>query len=332
MHLIGNRPHHRSVVEPIAHRHGFDIGGKLGADRLIDGIVHIKPFERGAGLAHVEERAPEQPLGNRLGIGIGQNDPRIIAAQLQRHAFHRRRGRGGDFRARRGRSGEDDFADIGMLRHQRAQIVLGLVAGDDIEHACGQHFVDQLDIAQGRERGIGRGLAHDRIARAQRRKDMPSGDHHRPVPRRDRGDNAQRLAMLLDAAFLVIGQNHHRRREGAGVMRPADHAADFEPRAEARQRLALFAGDQLGELIGMIFDLLRDGMAQGRALGIGGRGPSGEGGFRGGDGGVQIGLGALRRFADQRARRRIGHVECCGRGHAFAVDDHGERRGGVVFF
>ena len=46
--------------------------------------MHVEPLERGAGLAVVDEGAPEQALGDLFGIGVRQDDAGIVAAKLQR--------------------------------------------------------------------------------------------------------------------------------------------------------------------------------------------------------------------------------------------------------
>ena len=45
--------------------------------------MNIEPLETRAGLARIDERAPEQTLGDGLGIGVGKHDASIVAAQLQ---------------------------------------------------------------------------------------------------------------------------------------------------------------------------------------------------------------------------------------------------------
>jgi hypothetical protein len=57
----------------------------------VQAVRHIKPLHRGTGLAVVDEGAPEQPLGNRRRVGIGQNDARVIAAHSSVRRFIVRR-------------------------------------------------------------------------------------------------------------------------------------------------------------------------------------------------------------------------------------------------
>ena len=168
--------------------------------------MHIKPLHRRAGLTVVDEGAPEQALGNRRRIAVGQNDARVIAAHSSVSRFIVRAAVGHHLFAGRARPGEDDLADVGMGGHGSADIGQLVVRGDDVQHARRQDRVQELDRPQGRQRGIGRGLDHHGIAGAQSRQDVPDRDHHRPVPRCDRGDDAKGLAVQFHPAGVVVLQ------------------------------------------------------------------------------------------------------------------------------
>ncbi len=176
--------------------------------------MNIKPLQRGAGLAIVDERAPEQPFRDPLRIRIGQHDAGIIAAEFERQALQRAGGILHDPAAGRGRAGERHLRDAGMRGHQAADLVR---AGDDIDNARRELLVDELDKADGRERRQRRRLDDDRVASAYRRNDVPACDHHRPIPWGDRAHNADRLAMQLDTAVRIILQDLDRKRQFAGV-------------------------------------------------------------------------------------------------------------------
>ena len=96
-------------------------------------------------------------------------------------------------------------------------------AGDDVEHAGRQDVRGDLGQDQGRQRRSGRRLEDDRVAGRERRSDLPAGHHDRVVPRRDRGDDADRLApdhrgeaghVLVDRLALHHPCAHRRRSAG----------------------------------------------------------------------------------------------------------------------
>ena len=57
------------------------------ADVVVDVVVDVEALERGAGLAGVDERAPEQVLGDRLRVGVREHDAGVVAAELEGEAL-----------------------------------------------------------------------------------------------------------------------------------------------------------------------------------------------------------------------------------------------------
>ena len=72
------------------------------------------------------------------------------------------------------------------------------------EHVVGQHAVEDLDQRQDAQRRVLRGLDHDRVAHPQGGCDLPDGDHHRPVPRADGADHADRTVVQLGVGVRVV--------------------------------------------------------------------------------------------------------------------------------
>ena len=202
--------------------------------------MDIEPLERRAGLAAVQEGAPENPLGDRLRIGVGQDDAGVVAPQLQRDALQRGGGGSHHLAPGGGRSGKDDLGDIGMTREPGPDLI---AAGDGVEHAARQRPLQDLDQAQSSEGGEGRGLDHHRISSADRGHDVPDGDHQRPVPRRDRHDHAHRLAVKRDVSVFVVLDHLDRQVQARGMVRPGRRATHFIVCAETAQGLALFAAE-----------------------------------------------------------------------------------------
>jgi hypothetical protein len=162
-----------------------------------------------------------------------------------------------------------------VKRHHADFRVADQVAADtfaatanDVDHAARQDLGQRWRQGQYRQRRVFRRLEHQGVAGGQGRGDFPGGHHDRVVPRRNRGDHANRIA------------THH-----AGVARQvfaaelaglAAHGAGEEPEHIDRgaqvvltgqvQRLAAVQGFETGEQVGVFFDGVGDVQQQVRAL------------------------------------------------------------------
>ena len=147
--------------------------------------------------------------GRLLEVGVGEDDVRALAAQLERDALDRRRRARRDRAPDLGRAGEGDLGHVGVVDEPLA--ALAARAGDDLDDALGQPGLErELGEAQrGQRRQLGR-LEHHRVAGRQRRAHLPRGDRQREVPRHDQPDHAERLA-----------HGERRRRRPPGSCRPA---------------------------------------------------------------------------------------------------------------
>lgn len=219
--------------------------GQFVAENLVHGFGHIGALDRDADLAGIGHRALENAPGGVDRVGIVQDDRRVIAAQLQRHALERRGGGLHHLLPRFGRSGEGNLRDVGMAGHCRAEII---VVAQDVDDPGRQYVGAQGAEQQAGERGGRRRLRHHRIARHQRRAQLVHQQHQREIPRRDRADYAQRLAQFDDLALVIVLEQHglqaHRRKGAQGEGRAHHFHAGLV------ERLALFAGQQLAEFAG----------------------------------------------------------------------------------
>ena len=262
--------------------------------------MHVQALERGAGLAHVEEGGGEQALGDRGGVGARQHDGRVVAAQLQRQALEVARRAPHDVLPRARGAGEHQLGDARVLGHGLAH--LGL-AHHAVDQAGGQHGGHDLHQAQRGQRRERRGLDDHRIARAQRRHDVPHGDHQRPVPRRDRPHHAQRLAVQLDALAFALLNHLDRDLQRGGGARPGHGAAHFHLRQ--RQGLALLAHHKVGQLGRVLLDGHGHALQRGAALGVAAVPPGGEGLGGGIDRLVELGHGGGGAFSEGLAGGRV---------------------------
>ncbi len=200
-------------------------GGEFVADGVVDVVVDVEALEGGAGLAGVDEGAPEQVLGDGLGIGVGQDDAGVVAAQFQGEALDGVRGGFDDGLAGGGGAGEHDFADRGVVGQAGADVA---AAGDDREEAFGEFLVEDLDQGQDGQRGVFGGFDHHGVAHPQGGGDLPDGDHHGPVPGADGADDADGPVVQFGAGFAVVHDGFGVQGCGGGGAEPGGAGADFE--------------------------------------------------------------------------------------------------------
>ncbi len=166
-------------------------------------------------------------VGGALEIGIGEDDHRVLAAELEMHALQRVGALLHDQRAGAAFADEADGLDVGVLGKGLAGILAEAV--DEVPHALGQaRLLGDLDQQAGRERREFRRLVHDGAAGGQRRRDLPGREHERRVPRRDDADRADRHAgrhVAAGPARAAFGRRalpaRGRRRSGNSRRRAA---------------------------------------------------------------------------------------------------------------
>ena len=243
---------HRLGVDQRALRHALHetVADLQPADRLrefsdegiVDLVLHVEPVGADAGLTHVAEFREHRALDRGVDVGVVEDDERRVAAELEPDLLHRRGGlphqQFADFR----RAGEADETHGGVLAQDLAD--RRGVARYDVEHARRQPRPQgQRAERQSGERGFRRRLDDGGAADGERRRDL-AGDHRRrKIPRRDRGDDADRLAKG-DEAGIGAMRGQHLAVNAFGFLgvefnergRVVDLAARFG------ERLALLAG------------------------------------------------------------------------------------------
>lgn len=75
VHPVLDRAKDAGLVHAVADRDAAGKGDQRLANRIVDVVMDVKPLQRGAGLAIVDERAPEQALGNAAGSASGSTMP-----------------------------------------------------------------------------------------------------------------------------------------------------------------------------------------------------------------------------------------------------------------
>ena len=209
----------------------------------------------------------------------------------------------------------------------RTEAVAGrnAVPGHDLEDALREDLLRQLDEAQHRQRRLLGRLDDLDVAGGERRAHLPDHHEERVVPRRDPGDDAERLAadhrrVALDVLGGGLALEVPRRAgEEAEVVRHQAGLVDGDPprladvpRLEARELLGVLV-DHVGEPEQELHPVLRRLLAPGlpRPLGRGDRA-------------VDVLLPGPRHLGDDLARRRIQHLHRLAREGVdeLAVDEH----------
>ena len=220
---------------------------------------------RRAGLPGVLHDGVDDHGDGGVQVGVGKDDLRAFAAQLQRHGAVALGSHLLDQRADLGAAGEADVVDAGVARQRVAHLVA--VAGDDVERPGGEaHFGRQLRHADQRQARVFGGLDHAHIARRQRAAYAAAKDLHGVVP----GDH-----MARDAVGLAPGEHAVAVRVGDGLAVELVARTGVELEV-ARQRnrvgprllggLAAVALLQRRQLVRMLQDLGRELLQQSAAF------------------------------------------------------------------
>ena len=251
------------VIGPISVSHwigspsrSFSVSAADARDEALgDGAVDVDALDPRAGLAGVGEAAPDGAGDRVVEVGVGADDHRVLAAELEHRALEPLGADRADLAADLDRAGEEDLADarLGERVADRAAAV------DDADQALGQAALleDAADRLAEQRRQAGR-LEDDAVAGHQRDRDLAEGDRPGVVPGRDHADDADRL--VGEAAFLARqeGLRHPHLLVGEdlrpGLRAPVQgvdgrqqlHRVGLDP------RLALLVDEQLGDLVDVV--------------------------------------------------------------------------------
>ena len=188
-----DRAHPRRLVHRVADLERLDPVGQLRHEVVVDLVLEEQARAGGAHLALVVEDARERALHRRLHVGVGEDDVRRLAAELERDALERAGRLAHDPLAHLGRAREGDLVDARVAHQGHAD--LAARTRDDVEHPLGQPgLLRELGELERGERRQGRGLEHHGVAGGQRRRDLPRREQERKVPRHDRADHPDGLA------------------------------------------------------------------------------------------------------------------------------------------
>ena len=158
-------------IERIGRLHLLGAGHQLFQKLVLHFALDEQARPGIADFAFAIENPGNRALHGAIDIGIGEDDVRRLAAELQRDALHGVGRTAHDFLADLGRSGKRNLVDAGMAHHGAAH--LG-VAGDDVDHTRrNSGFHRQFTEAQRSKRSLAGRLQHHGIAAGQRRTEFP---------------------------------------------------------------------------------------------------------------------------------------------------------------
>ena len=272
----------------------------------------------GAGLADltlVPEDAHGGSLQRAIPLGIGEDDVGGLAAQFERRGDELF---GGGFRHNptdAGRAGEGQLGDLRMVEDRLPGH--GTSARDNVDHAGRQHLGEDLGEFEDRDRRhLGR-LDDHRVARRDRRRDLPGRHQQREVPGNDLPDDADRF-VDRQTHRLLIDHRHF-------VRMAADHAGEIAEMVDRERHVEPGFADGLADIhalendeaFGIGLEQIGDLEERIRSIGHRGLAPGLEGAGSGLDGAIDIGGRAVR---GARQIGTIGGIDTLDRLAIFAID------------
>ncbi len=179
------RRHHRAqlglrlgaAADPEA---GQPLREHLG-EGLGKGSLDMEDVRRGAGLAPVAHLRGDRALDGGGQVGVGEDDERRLAAQLEARAQHPTGREAEQVAAHCGRAGEGELPQAGVGEQAVGRAVLR--RDHHVQDPGGRPgLVEDRRQREGRQRGLGRRPQHGRAAGGERRADASGGDGEREVP------------------------------------------------------------------------------------------------------------------------------------------------------
>ena len=238
----------------------------LGDEAVVDRVLDDRPAAGRADLAGVDEGRGQRVVDGRLEVGVGEDDVRALAAELEGDPLDVDRRAAEQRPAGVEPAGQRDEVDVGAVGQRlpdarpgpRTRLTTPPGSPGLLEQP------GQVDRAQ--RRVVGR-LHHRRVAGGQRRGDLPAHLEERVVPRPDQrahadrfvDDPAQRVRVVRvdQAPGLLVGQ------VGVVAEDPGDVA--HVPAALAH-RLAGVQRLEPGHLLEVAVDERRDPVEQRRSV------------------------------------------------------------------
>ncbi len=202
VHLAGGRVAY-------VHRVGFrgELLDVLVEQRLVDDVA----ADRHADLALVQERAPGREIDRLVDVGVGSDDVRRVASELQVGSGQMPAGEFADHPSRTRRAGEGDDVDMRVGDHRLADL---RASRDELQESRGQAGL--LEDAHHRhpagDHRAGVGLEEHGVAEGESGGDGTDAEDQRNVEGRDDADDADRDLLRQREPRLFAGEDRSERR------------------------------------------------------------------------------------------------------------------------
>jgi hypothetical protein len=192
--LVGGdeRSHFHTRIGLRSHLERANGTRKIGNEFVENLRTRIQPAGGRAILTGVIERECADTAHHGVDIGVVENDNGRLASELEVGALEIPRGGAEYFLARRDIASDRNHANGGVTDEWSANAVTP--AADDVCHTFGEQLEQVFTELECGQRCLLGGLENYRVARGQRRCQLPCGHHQRIVPGRDRSDHAHWIA------------------------------------------------------------------------------------------------------------------------------------------
>ena len=107
-----------------------DLGGQLVEELVVGGFLDVDPLDRHADLTRVHHPAPRRGVGGAVEIGVGEDDHRVLAAELE--ADRRQRLRRPRHYLAAGRVGAGELDEVDLVDQGAAGLADSLHAVEDV--------------------------------------------------------------------------------------------------------------------------------------------------------------------------------------------------------
>ena len=173
----------------------LDVSGALDqiVDKLLgDGLLHNQASARRADLTGVQERSIEGIVQSSFVVSVGEDDVRVLAAELKCNLLHGLGCFTSNNLASDKTASEGDHVHLRMRGQRCARF--GASAGNEVGNTCrNTQIIDDVHEQNCCVRSQLRRLEHKGIARGQARCDLPCGLQQWVVPRRDQATDTDRF-------------------------------------------------------------------------------------------------------------------------------------------
>ena len=239
---------------------------QVGDQPLVNALARVQAAGGGAVLAGVVKSEGAHTGDHRFDVRVIEHDDRRLATEFQVCAFEVAGGRRQHFLSGCHRAGQRHHAHA-VVSYERAAHWFAATA-DDVDHPGRQDLSERHRQLQRGERRQLRGLEDQGIAGGDRRCDLPGRHHQRIVPRRNRADDADRIAADHAGVTRQVLPRCQPLGRAAGPGEEAEHIGDrghfvIERRGQGLAGVARF---ELGISARLGVDMVGDTQQQRRAI------------------------------------------------------------------